>query len=456
MKTIALIAALLLTSTQAQAGGAGGKFGGGGAGGSWGNPVSCKFDSIYTSATDAGNANCSHYGKGRLIGWYYTSPDVLIAQGKKSGIGYPKCSDGNNAGGFFTFICDANSNQCSDNQHYDQSTQQCVPDSCPEGQHLENGTCVPDDNDPECGQGQHLENGICVNDPPQDCDPAIQECDENGKPKCDCCEKLDTIIGNQRTQITNQSKMIQGINTTNSKLDSVNQSIQTTNSKLDIANQKLDAIKQAIIDKQLDLNTDNLENKLDEILQAIQNKELSIDLNPTINKLDEILQAIKENKYDDSELQAKIDEVTQAIIDKQIDLTPVTERQDETKNILNTTNDKLDEQTTILDDIRDMFNELLGREPQDPNQPKPPDPLDLAEQQYDSNYDPWGAIRGFDIGQNRINASNQCPADKTVTILGGTLTFKMGYFCDFLAMLAPAFLAIAYIMGGIIIVRGSD
>lgn len=443
MKTIALITALLLTPTLALATGAegGGKFGGGGAGGSWGNPVSCKFSSarhrIYTSATDVGNANCSHYRNGSLISWIGTSPDVLIAKGNKSGGGYPQCSGG--GGGYITFTCDD-------------------PSQCPEGQYLKNGTCVPDDgvSDDEPTPDKDKDKDKDNKDDNKDCDPAIQECDENGKPKCDCCEKLDTIIGNQRTQITNQSKMIQGINTTNSKLDSVNQSIQTTNSKLDIANQKLDAIKQAIIDKQLDLNTDNLENKLDEILQAIQNKELSIDLNPTINKLDEILQAIKENKYDDSELQAKIDEVTQAIIDKQIDLTPVTERQDETKNILNTTNDKLDEQTTILDDIRDMFNELLGREPPDPNQPKPPDPLDLAEQQYDSNYDPWGAIRGFDIGQNRINASNQCPADKTVTILGGTLTFKMGYFCDFLAMLAPAFLAIAYIMGGIIIVRGSD
>lgn len=287
-------------------------------------------------------------------------------------------------------------------------------------------------------------------DTPQDCDPAIQQCDKNGKPLCDCCEKLDTLIGiNQKIQ-SNTAQTNNLLSQTNNHLTSIKSNTAQTNTLLNQTNAKLDTLINILNNKGINVDLSRIHQQLDTLIAK------KVDLAPINNKLDALIQAVQDNKYDDSELQAKIDEVTQAIIDKQIDLTPVTERQDETKNILNTTNDKLDEQTTILDDIRDMFDELLGREPPDPNQPKPPDPLDLAEQQYDSNYDPWGAIRGFDIGQNRINASNQCPADKTVTILGGTLTFKMGYFCDFLAMLAPAFLAIAYIMGGIIIVRGSD
>lgn len=255
------------TTTNDYTGG-GGKFGGGGAGGSWGNPVSCKFKSsgtsrIYTSATDAGNANCSHYRHGRLIGWYYNrSPDVLIAQGNTSGGVYPKCSGGNGGGGYIRFTCDANSNQCPDNQHYDQSTQQCVPDSCPEGQHLENGQCVPDDNDPECPEGQHEENGQCVSDEeplPDDPSPD-EECD--GTCKCKA---------------------------------------------------ELEAIKRAIESLDLEVDLSSLESKLDALIRAVDEKNLDVDLSQIESQLSAIEKAIYDTAYDDSELQAKIDALADQI-----------------------------------------------------------------------------------------------------------------------------------------------
>ena len=64
------------------------------------------------------------------------------------------CSDDSNS--------DAKPTSCPEGQHLENGN--CVPNaptSCPEGQHLENGNCVP--NAPtSCPEGQHLENGNCV------------------------------------------------------------------------------------------------------------------------------------------------------------------------------------------------------------------------------------------------------------------------------------------------------
>ncbi len=58
---------------------------------------------------------------------------------------------------------------CPQGQHLENG--QCVPnppEPCPQGQHLENGQCVPNPPEP-CPQGQHLENGQCVPNPPEPC-----------------------------------------------------------------------------------------------------------------------------------------------------------------------------------------------------------------------------------------------------------------------------------------------
>lgn len=304
--------------------------------------------------------------------------------------------------------------------------------------------------DPKCGKNQHLENGICVNDKPQDCDSNIQDCDKDGKPVCDCCDKLDTIIGNQQTQISNQSTIID-------QIYSVNSSIQTTNSKLD-------AIEQAIINKEFSANIDTgeLERKLDEIKQAIIDKQFDQqDLSELQQVLNDILRAINDKEVDLRPAVSKLDQILQSI--KAIDINQVTKRQDEANTKLQNLDDTLreldrdGEQSDILNDIRNTLKSFKFDDDgaDNPDKPKPPDPLEVAEQEY-KQYDPWGAIKGFDISQNRINATKQCPADKSFTLYGKTLYLRISVFCDFLAMLAPAFLAIAYITGAMIIVRGGD
>lgn len=377
----------------------GGKFGGGGAGGSWGNPVSCKFSSarsrIYTSATDAGNANCSHYRNGSLIGWHYTSPDVLIARGDKSGGGYPECSGG--GGGYITFTCDD-------------------PNQCPEGQYLKNGTCVPDDgvSDDEPTPDKDKDN----KDDNKDCDPAIQKCDENGKPLCDCCEKLDTLIGiNQKIQ-SNTAQTNNLLSQTNNHLTSIKSNTAQTNTLLNQTNAKLDTLINILNNKGINVDLSRIHQQLDTLIAK------KVDLAPINNKLDELIQAVKDNKYDDTQLLKRLDDALSLQVQN---------------------NEKLDEQTGLLVQIRD----LLKPTPQTLQ-------ANFTSPDFNPSLDPWSAIRGFDIHQNLIQAQAQCPSAENYSFdfFGQHYVMPIDIMCSFFAKLGPAVLFLAYMTGAFIVVKG--
>ena len=203
------------------------------------------------------------------------------------------------------------------------------------------------------------------------------------------------------------------------------------------------------------------DDKINQLIIAIKNQNNNIDLSPIINAINTVNQsinnlsfeqiksievdltavinAINANKYDDTQLKQKIDEVTKAINDKQIDLNEVTKRQDETNTKLDDANNKADEQISLLVQIRDLFKK---------QEDHTPPPITLQQSQ-----NPLDRLKNFDISENRFSVTAQCPADRSFNILGNSFVIPMFYFCDALAMLGSIFLAMAYICGGIIVVK---
>lgn len=439
--------------------GGGGGFGGGGAESDWGN-----------SGGFGGNSGSS---------------------GGFDGGGY-MCPDGQNPQSFADRLCSQNTTTVKDIDRVlyrgkvyfnvtcaagHKASLICAPHSCPSGQESVNGQCVspcPDGSvrdangqcKPElkCPAGYKKEGGQCVwqcpagykdnggtcvpDDQPEDCDPAIQECNDDGTPKCDPCAKLQQLINNNLTMINNDNRVISltetlvsNQNTTNNNINNVNNTlsvinnnmstvnnnISNVNNNLTTINESIENIITTIENNKPDFDTSGIEALLQQLIdKETSNDTIEVDFAPLIEKMNDIEQSIIDNKYDDTQLKEKIDELIN------IDLSPITDRQDE--------------QTSLLEDIKRL---LYPR-----NEAGDPD-LNLPEVEQNS-FDAWGAIKGFNINQNIINASAQCPADKTFSVMGADFSIPMTPMCSFLAYLAPIFLALAYFQGAMIILRSGD
>lgn len=321
---------------------------------------------------------------------------------------------------------------------------------CPAGYKKEGDKCVW-----QCPAGYKDMGGSCVkDDQPEDCDPAIQECNPDGTPKCDPCSKLQQLINNNLTMINNDNRVISltetivsnqnttnnninNVNNTlsviNNNMNTVNNNISNVNNNLTTINESIQNIINSIENNKPDFDTSGIESKLQQLIDkqiTVDGANIEMDFTPLITKLEELNQSIIANKYDDTELKLKIDE----LINK--DLSAITDRQDE--------------QTSLLEDIKRLL--MPTNEAGDPS-------LDLPEVE-ESSFDAWGAIKGFNINQNIINASSQCPADKsfTINLLVKSVTFAipMTPMCSFLGYLAPVFLALAYFQGAMIILKAGD
>lgn len=434
-------------STDGYSGG-GGSFGGSSGGGSWGN--SDGFGGNGGSSSSGSSLVCTVKGVtysdpdaacvaavGRATGWWgqtvysYTKRTCVGSNAPDNVLGGVTCSE-------------VSPPECPSGQVYNGS--QCVPElQCPAGYKKEGGQCVW-----QCPAGFKELGGSCVpDDQPEDCDPAIQECNEDGTPKCDPCSKLQQLINNNLTMINNDNRVISltetmtaNQNITNNNLNNVNNNLNVINNNMSIVNNNIKNINEsvnnvitAIENNKPDFDTTALENKIDEVITAITNNTSggggsgeATDLTALLEKLDEMHQSIIDNKYDDAELKAKIDE----LINK--DLSEITDRQDE--------------QIGLLEDIKRLL--MPTNEAGDPDYGIP----DVDE--FNAHLDPWSAIRGFDVNQNMINAQAQCPSGDaySFTFLGKTFAMPMQILCGYLGQIGVGIMFLAYISGAFIIVKG--
>lgn len=453
-------------------GSAGGGFGGTGAGGDWssdpyngnGGQISPIKDLSCSNIPDPTAFCISKHGandwwgktSGKLVG------TTVHCVGTTAQTGPPNYSLSMNS-------CNVT---CPNGYTFDSSTKKCVS-PCPAGQKLDpntnkcvvdpnqclspytfiNGVCVPPKQpDPEtktCPYGYTLDTATnsCVKDPEKPCDPAVQECNPDGTVKCDCCQKLDTIIGNQGVQIGLQNK-------SNASLSQIIANQQTNNLKLDQLNNQLTQLNS--IAQNTNSNLQLIQNQIAELLK-LQKEGVKLDIEPITKKIDEIITNANKNQadkltndnknhndltgliakslIDSSTEQPYLQQIIQHLKEKpDIDLEPVTDRQDE--------------QTDILKEIRDLFKE-------DKENPTPP-PEVTPEEQESSLNNPLDGLKNYDISQNRFGASQvQCPPDRQFVALGATFTIGMSQYCGQMQILGYVFLMMSYIAGGIIVVKGA-
>ncbi|MDN3452259.1 MULTISPECIES: virulence factor TspB C-terminal domain-related protein [unclassified Psychrobacter] len=413
-------------------GGNGGSTGGGGAGGSWSDQCSYSIRGRSFDSLDAVEfEHCKLRSDSLSIFNLSHSDGVISFSCSVSADAHP---DGNYGG---TYVCEEPPS-CPVGQVWNGTS--CVTElKCPAGYSKDGDACIW-----QCPAGYKMLGGNCVKDDmPEDCDPTIQECDENGEPVCDCCGSLQQLVNLTNTQINNDNRIISltenivtTMNTTNNNINNVNTSINNVNNNISNVNNNLTTINESIEniittiqDNKPDFDTSAIEAKLQQLIDkdwTVDVANIELDLTELLLKLDELNQSIIDNKYDDTELKEKIDE----LINK--DLSEITDRQDE--------------QTSLLEDIKRLL--LPTNEAGDPD-------LNLPEVEQ-SEFDPWAAIKGFDISNNIINASRQCPADKSFTVMGATFSIPMTPMCTYLGYLAPIFLALAYFQGAMIILRSGD
>ncbi|WP_201505708.1 virulence factor TspB C-terminal domain-related protein [Psychrobacter aestuarii] len=413
--------------------GNGGGFGGSGSGGDWGDQCQSYISSSKSQTLSSSPAAaCSAYVGVRV------ASDSVIASTSLSGLTcsyetkHPTTGVINGSGSVKITV-----SNCLDEP------------ICPAGEELINGVCTPPLKCPagyikqdnkciwQCPAGYKMLGGNCVpDDMPEDCDPAIQQCDEDGKPVCDCCTNLKQLVSDNRTMINNDNRIISltenmtsNQNTIITNTQNINNNISNVNNNLTNINESIQNVITTIEENKPDFDTSGIEAKLQELIDketTVDGTNIEMDFTPLITKLDELNESIKANKYDDTELKAKIDE----LINK--DLSEITDRQDE--------------QTSLLEDIKRLL--MPTNEAGDSS-------FDMPDVEQ-STVDPWGALTGFDISRNRINASKQCPADKTFTVWGAEFAIPMQPMCSFLGYLAPVFLMLAYFQGAMIILRSGD
>ena len=454
----------------------GGSSGSGGAGGSWGgtganDPYTGNGGSLGGSGAGGDWATCSvvPFNDGKV--YSATTPDGVCKSigsnwfARSDGSGYYRCSTGSVSTS--SFYC--NIPTCPTGQAYDKTLKKCItvcpertvydrttntckvdPKQCQSPYTLINGVCVPPKQpDPEtktCPYGYTLTNGACVKDPDKPCDPAVQQCNPDGTVKCDCCQKLDTIIGNQGVQIGLQNK-------SNASLAQIIANQQTNNLKIDQLNNQLTQLNS--IAQNTNSNLQLIQNQIAELLK-LQKEGVKLDIEPITKKIDEIITNANKNQSDKLTNDNKNhNDLTGLIAKSLIDssnekpyLQQIVEHLKENPKVdLEPVTDRQDEQTDLLKEIRDLFKE-------DKENPTPP-PEVTPEEQESSLTNPLDGLKNYDISQNRFNASGQCPADRQFQALGATFSIPFASLCNILSMLGGFFVALSYIAGGIIIVKGA-
>lgn len=469
-----LIFALLSSHSFAYTGG-GGELGGGGAGGSWGDSEKCEYRIPgSTPFYPTGDAACAT----QPSGWWGThsyiesrggcigsnSNTLIYVVEKKCDVscpaGYEKDANGK-----------CQPKKCPVGQTLVNG--QCKQKQCPAGQALDqNGNCMPRDD--QCPAGQKMVNGRCITPPPDDPnDP--DDPNSEWPPFCEWASVMcqwheewqqwsnDYAANEQKANLDREELKRLG-------LDSKEQ--------LTEINSKQEAIKQAIQDQSLTLEQVKQQDKqfYDELRLWLNNfddeqgtpseqyppvefpafcdwsvqvcnwyldwKDWRTDYNAhnalVIEKYNQYLQRLDEIKQQDKQFYDDFESYASAVTLNQ------------EKNF--------EQNKDFYDEIRDFFDwykDQSEQNPNDPNDPSNPENQDgdvsVAQQEIPFN------------DSQRITFVNGCPPGEqfTVSFMGSTQNLEFSYqpLCQFMTMIRPFVIAIAYLIGAYILMglsRGSS
>lgn len=463
------VAVLILVFLSSQSFAAGGSFGGGGASGSWGegscllrSPDSQTNSAIggnYQSAQEGCNA-ASNYSKSRYQGSFWDHQPKLTGQ-------FPsyQCSVGNTLAGI-SINC---KQECP--AGYTRENGKCVPQKCPVGKTLvngqcqtkqcpagqaldTNGNCMPRDD--QCPAGQIMVNGRCTIDPNNDNDPPPES---EWPPFCVWASEMcqwhkewqqwsnDYAANEQKANLDREELKRLGLDSKeqlteiNSKQEAIKQAIQNQSLTLEQVKQQ---DKQFYDELRLWLNNfDPEQGTPSEQYPPVQFpefcnwsvqvcnwyldwKDWRTDYNANNDvlkqKLDQHLERLQEIKEQDAEHYA------------------------ETKSFFNRALEFFDETLGFFDEIR-AFLDQQGSDPGNDNSGK------ITPEEKNIQVDE----------SQRITFVNGCPAGEqfTVSFMGSTQNLEFSYqpLCQFMSMIRPFVIAIAYLIGAYIVMglsRGSS
>ena len=475
-------AVLILVFLSSQSFAAGGSFGGGGASGSW-DESSCNqvkmtspmkgwdnnrifssqsqactylesvaYSSYYNTRVHSSSPQCLIYGNG-----YPDRPGTyLVVSGTYTCVGENVCPAG--------YEKDADGKcqpkKCPVGQTLVNG--QCKPKQCPAGQALDtNGNCMPRDD--QCPAGQKMVNGRCTTPPPDDPDDPNSE----WPPFCEWASVMCQWHKEWQQWSNDYAANEQKANLDREELKRL--SLDSKEQLIEI-NSKQQAIKEAIQNNSLTLDKIKDQDKIfyDELRLWLNNfdpeqgspseqypavefpkfcdwsvqvcnwyldwKDWRTDYNAhnarVIEKYNQYLQRLDEIKAQDKQFYDDFESYASAVT-------------------LNQEKD-FEQNKDFYDEIRDFFDwykDQSEQNPNDPNDPSNPENQDgdvsVAQQEIPFN------------DSQRITFVNGCPAGEqfTVSFMGSTQNLEFSYqpLCQFMTMIRPFVIAIAYLIGAYIL-----
>lgn len=462
------VAVLILVFLSSQSFAAGGSFGGGGASGSWDD--SCKLEYYFTDP---------YLPKGKT-----STPSALCASviGKRVWSGSPIVSsvktlssacEFSSSNGLFGSVSFSTNSVCACPAGYEQDANgkcqpkkcpvgetlvngQCQKKQCPAGQALDaNGNCMPRDD--QCPAGQIMVNGRCSPDPNKDNDPPPEG--SEWPPFCEWASEMC-----QWHKEWQQWSNDYAANEEKANLDREELKRLSLDSKEQLTeiNSKQEAIKQAIQDQSLTLEQVKQQDKqfYDELRLWLNNFDPEqgtpseqyppVEFPEFCNWSVQVCNWYLDWKDWRTDYNANND-VLQQKLDQHLERLQEIKEQDaehyeETKSFFNRAREFFDETLTFFDEIRDF----------------------LAQQGNDADDDPSGEItpeqQDIQVDETqRITFVNGCPAGEqfTVSFMGSTQNLEFSYqpLCQFMSMIRPFVIAIAYLIGAYIVMglsRGSS
>lgn len=464
-----LILAFLSSSVFA----AGGSFGGGGASGSWGSPEEeCFVNSDQPTRTKDKESACFAWFNWRnqtnpnpsspFISYTYQPSNNVcrISRSSSSVSGQPQCTKKNE--------CPVGYEKDSDGKCQPKKCPvgetlvngQCQKKQCPAGQALDtNGNCMPRDD--QCPAGQIMVNGRCTQDPNGGEPPPPSE----WPPFCEWASVMC-----QWHQEWQQWSNDYAANEEKANLDREELKRLGLDSKEQLSeiNSKQEAIKQAIQDQSLTLEQVKQQDKqfYDELRLWLRNFDPKYPDPENPQPPSEQYPAVKFPEFCDWSVQVcnwyldwkdwrtdynANNDVLKQKLDQHLERLQEIKEQDaehyaETKSFFNRARDFFDETLGFFDEIR-AFLDQQGSDPGNDNSGE------ITPEEKNIQVDET----------QRITFVNGCPAGEqfTVSFMGSTQDLEFSYqpLCQFMSMIRPFVIAIAYLIGAYIVMglsRGSS